>query len=942
LIIKILKSYLLNVFDLKEHEIKKTLLLQLNIFLIITTLLIIKPTINSLFLSELTSEALPLGYVFTALIALIGSYLYNKTLERFPLNKVIEMTLIFSVLSLVIFGLAFRFNLARGFILYIPYTWVAIFGLLTASQFWILANLVYNARDAKRVFGFIGAGAISGGIFGGYLTSILANLLTAEGLLFVAAFLLFFCLPITRYIWKNEVMKLNEFQVSKRTEPKATSPFKLIKKSKLLSHIAIVMGISVLVAKLIDYQYSDYASRFFEDPDELASFFGFWFSTLSVISLLIQLFLTPRVVGTFGIGNSLLWMPAGIFFGSVLLLFIPELWVIIMIKLAEGSLKQSVNKAATELLSIPVPIEIKKRTKTFTDVVIDSIATGLAGIILFFIINGLDISSTLVSLFVIALVMVWVFFIFKLRKEYIVAFKNLLEITSDKKEKQPKIEVPITSILNTVKHVLEQGSTNQVIHMLRKTLDVKDERFFKYIKPLLMHISPEVRILAIQNLYYLTTENLSKEMELLIWDSNQEVTTAAFHYLAKHYYGDTYQLIDKYLNDTDLTVSNAALIMLAEEFRHRPKKYRNEKLSNAIQLAIDGIDKLTTPVVRDNRIKAVLSAIGHSRLDKYYPFLLKHLQTSDLPIRNAALKSMANTLEPDLIKTILKHVINKETRQTVIEGLYQFGEPIIDILFHHIKDEGISPEEGLHSIAVIERFANQKSINVLLKLIDETDHMIEIAAIEALKRMKWADNNLEVNDRFVVDKVLAECQVYQNTLSVIHSQIVLTHKSLGQSEEKTELVEARNGLMNLMEHRLDRQLQRIFKLLGIKYPPEDIDPIFHNIIFGEEEQRINAIEFLDNIIQSPLKRELIPVAESIITGVNSEDNFKKLNLKMLSETECFRILLERKDVKLKMAVLYLIEQTNNPKLKPLLEFAMKDTVEKVRNRAREIIHKYES
>ena len=51
-IINMTKSYILKVFDLKSEELTKTLLLQLNIFLIITTLLIIKPTINSLFLSD--------------------------------------------------------------------------------------------------------------------------------------------------------------------------------------------------------------------------------------------------------------------------------------------------------------------------------------------------------------------------------------------------------------------------------------------------------------------------------------------------------------------------------------------------------------------------------------------------------------------------------------------------------------------------------------------------------------------------------------------------------------------------------------------------------------------------------------------------------------------------------------------------------------------------
>uniref|UniRef100_UPI003562F4A0 NTP/NDP exchange transporter n=1 Tax=Lutibacter sp. TaxID=1925666 RepID=UPI003562F4A0 len=565
-----LKRYILQVFDLKEEELHKTLLLQLNIFLIITTLLIVKPTINSLFLSELTADALPLGYVLTAIMAIIGSYFYDKILEKKPLNKVIEGTIIGSIISLIVFGIALTFNLAGGYILYIPYVWVAIFGLLTASQFWILANLVYNVREAKRVFGFIGAGAIAGGIFGGYLTSILTTFLRTEVLLFVAAFLLAFCLPITKNIWKNEVTKLNTFQVSLRSNPKGESPFKLIKQSKLLSLIAIVIGLSVLVAKLVDYQYSDYASRLIEDQEELTSFFGFWFSTLSVISLLVQLFLTQRIVGTFGVGKSLLWLPSGILIGSFLLLFIPQLWIIIAIKIIDGSLKQSVNKAATELLSIPIPIETKKKTKTFTDVVVDSIATGLAGFILIFFVNGLDISSTYISLIIIALISVWLYFIYHLRKEYIISFKNLLDTTQIKKEKTTKKEIAITSIIETVNRVLNTGTENQILHMLQKTLEAKDERFFLAIKNLLIHESPKVRALAIENLYFLKTENLCFQIETMVNDRDQQVTTSAFRYLLKKYNNNTIDLFDKYLNRKDNTIANAALIGLSLELRNHP------------------------------------------------------------------------------------------------------------------------------------------------------------------------------------------------------------------------------------------------------------------------------------------------------------------------------------------------------------------------------------
>ncbi|RXP56179.1 hypothetical protein EC396_07870 [Lutibacter sp. HS1-25] len=934
-----IKKYILQIFDLKEEELHKTLLLQLNIFLLITTLLIVKPTINSLFLSELTSDALPLGYVLTAIMAIIGSYFYDKILEKNPLNKVIEGTIIGSVISLVIFGIAFTFNIAGGFILYIPYVWVAIFGLLTASQFWILANLVYNVREAKRIFGFIGAGAIAGGIFGGYLTSILTTFLRTEVLLFVAAFIVFFCLPITKYIWKTEVVKLNTFQVSLRSDPKVESPFKLIKQSKLLSLIAIVIGLSVLVAKLVDYQYSDYASRLIEDQEELTSFFGFWFSTLSVISLLVQLFLTKRIVGTFGVGKSLLWLPSGVFIGSILLLFIPQIWVIIVIKIIDGSLKQSVNKAATELLSIPIPIDIKKKTKTFTDVVVDSIATGLAGFILIFFVNGLDISSTYISLIIIALISVWLYFIYHLRIEYIVSFKNLFDTTQVKKEKTVKKEIAVTSIIDTVNKVLNNGSEGQILHMLQKTLEAKDERFFTAIKALLIHESPKVRALAIENLYFLKSENLCFQIETMVNDRDQQVTTAAFRYLLKKYNNDTIDLFAKYLNRKDDTIANAALIGLSLELRNHPLLQNRFNLENRIQIALQQSVELTSEEQKTNKIQAILEAIGNARVENFYHILNTQLQSSNQTIQNTAILCCAKTLDQRFIPTIIDFLSGKETRKSATDALFSYGEPINEILVKRIKEESIAIEDAVHAIAVIEKFASQKAISCLKKLTDETEHTIKIEAIEALKRLKWKYPNLYIKDRYIVDKVLDECHLYQNTLSVIHSQIVIQYKKKDYLKENLEVIEARNGLMQLLEQRLDRQLQRIFRFLGIKYPPNDVEPILNIILNGKEEQRIHAIEFLDNILDNQLKKELIPIAESMLVEAISEEKIKKLNLKMLSEAECYKTLLQRKDSKLKLAVLYLIEKTNDPKYKPLVELTINDTNENIRKKALEILNK---
>lgn len=933
-----MKKIIAKVFDLEEDEVRRSLLLQLNIFLLITTLLIVKPTVNSLFLSELTSDALPLGYLLTALFAVLGSYYYNQMLERHKFNRIIEATIVISVLSLILFGFALHFELAHGYWLYVPYVWVAIFGLLTASQFWILANLVYNAREAKRVFGFIGAGAIAGGIFGGYLASLLTTIIDSEMLLLVAAVVLSACLPITRFIWKTEIRSLNRFQISSRSIPSAKSPFKLIRESRLLSLIALVIGVSVLVAKLVDYQYSDFASRAIEDPEELTAFFGFWFSTLSLISLLIQLFFTKRVVGIFGVGRSLLWLPGGILIGSLLLLFVPQLWVIVLIKVVDGSLKQSVNKAATELLSIPIPIEIKKKTKTFTDVVVDSIATGMAGIILLLFVNAFDISSTFVSLLVVLLISVWIVLIIRLRKAYIISFKHLLHVEEPRREREAKKDFKVTSIVDTVLRCFKTGTENQVLHMLRKTLEVKDERFFYGIKGLLSHPSARIRALAIENLYYLYNENLSSVIEGMVYDKDQDVTTEAFRYLLKHYPKDPVELFSRYLNSSDITISNAALIGLAQELRNNIKLQDRYHLDQHIEHALKIMGQYDEEEQKTNIQEAVLLAIGHARVNPFYHLIHSFINKTDEPdLVKTAIKSAGLTLEPQFIDPLIDLLSWKDHRSAAADALFRYGEPIIDILVHKVKSEIIDHQDSKFTVLVIERFASQRAVDALMSLTRNTEHQIKVEAIEALKRLKWKHKHLLISDRFIIDQILDECQLYQTTLSVMHAQIIIQFKMNSIKTVSALQQKARVGLINLLENRLDRQLERIFRFLGLKYPPDDVDPIFDSIKKGKEEQRVHALEFLDNILDKHLKKELIPLTESIISEPNTADRLQKVITNPLSEIESFHLIFKRKDFKLKMAVLHLIGTMDNNDFQDVLMVAIEDSDKRIRQKASEIL-----
>ena len=74
------------------------------------------------------------------------------------------------------------------------FVWGNLLGVLVISQFWTLANGIYDPRQAKRLFGFIGGGVMLGGMTGSGLTSFIIESVGANTLLLWSALTLIACL----------------------------------------------------------------------------------------------------------------------------------------------------------------------------------------------------------------------------------------------------------------------------------------------------------------------------------------------------------------------------------------------------------------------------------------------------------------------------------------------------------------------------------------------------------------------------------------------------------------------------------------------------------------------------------------------------------------------------------------------------------------------------
>lgn len=915
-----IKNIIKKIFDIREGELKIALYMQGYIFLIIATLLIIKPTVNSLFISELGVENLPFGYLLVAIAAVISSYFYSRTTEKFSLLKIVKFTLVFSIIALAALASLLHFNLITGWVLYGFYTGVAIYAVLATSQFWVLANLVFNVREAKRLFGFIGAGAITGGIFGGYLTTILAPFIGNENLIFVAAVLLLLCFPILTKIWNIKVKTLNTFKQKKRIDTSIESPFKLIRSSKHLSYLAIIIAVGVITAKLVDYQFSYIASARITDSDELTSFFGFWLSSFNVASLLLQLFLTRKIVGVWGVGFSLLLLPILVFFGGLLFFAFPELWVVILLKAMDASLKQSVNKSAVELIALPLPFNLKKRTKSFIDVVVDSLATGIAGCILIFLIKGLDLAPQYIMLFIILLTFVWTYFVFKVRKEYFLSFrKNLNDITEPNKKKAVTIDK--VSFIKGMYRVFNEGNESEILFMLSKAQEVNDKRLLKPISKLLHHPSNAIKASALRNLFFLDNKTINLEVLDLLKIEDDEVVSAALDYLLLHADKDESIIFDWYLDHENNYISRAALISLAKESRDNVALKNKYHLSNRIDSKRIEISKWHKSI-QDKEQIALLEIIGYADYKAGYSLIFEALNSTDFKTKKAAIIAAGYTLNPIFIESLLKNLQDKTLRETTFKAIKNYGQAMLSVLLKKLLDKETDNIIKIWIPKSIAYFNTQRAVNTLiLGFIASEDLMVRLECVAQLSKLKEINSNLIFDEKQIVRLILEECKLYDHTINAMHTQIIVHY--LRRKKFKTTLpdaeMKARESLMELLERRLENGLQRIFKLLELRYAQHDVRVAYQSIISDEQEKRTNAIEFLDILLNPNLKNALIPIVEASILDMTSEDVIANISKNKMTEFECFESILLGKDFRLKLAVLFLIQQISDKKYLSLIE-----------------------
>lgn len=390
------------VFDIRQGELPLAVLMFAYFFLVITSFWILKPIKKALFIefydqshfdllgwtmtgpqAELIAKVLNLAVAFVAVIV------FTWLARRFRRQ---QLTLIFTGFFIVSYLLYMLVIGTPGELtVWSFYLFGDLFSTLMVATFFAFLNDSVTPQAAKRLYGLVGLGGVSGGVFGAYV---------------VAAFIaqvdrpqwLVICVVIGLAIAAVAILagRLVDRDPPPEPKPPATSAPQdqdrtssrnpalegawLVFRSRYLLSIVAIVGLYEIVSTILDFQFTSTIAHFLQGP-AIGEQFSRVFAITNTVAMLVQLFVTGFVMSRLGVGIALLVLPVAVLAASAGFTAIPILWAGSLLNTADNGFSYSINQSAKESLYVPTSKDEKYKAKAFIDMFVQRFAKAIAVLI---------------------------------------------------------------------------------------------------------------------------------------------------------------------------------------------------------------------------------------------------------------------------------------------------------------------------------------------------------------------------------------------------------------------------------------------------------------------------------------------------------------------------------------------------------------------------------
>ncbi|HEY2274563.1 MAG TPA: MFS transporter [Steroidobacteraceae bacterium] len=329
----------------------------------------------------ITSGLDKIPYLFWGVfvVMLLLQPVYGWLTSRFPRTVFLPWVYAFFAANLIGFYVWFRVQEDHTWIARSYFVWVSVFNLFVVAAFWSLMADVFSREQAGRLFGFIWAGASTGGLIGPAIDNRFAVPVGAINLLPISAGLLLLSLVFMRQVirWQRRSAAVPSTaaapgaMAAPRSEDAlgggVWAAFTQVARSPYLLGIAAFVMLMTWVSTFLYLEQQAFVARVFHSADERASFFGgidFW---VQAASLTIQLLLFGRLFKWFGMRLVLASVPVIMTAGYAVFAVAPSFMVLVVVYAVRRVADYALTRPCRDALFTVVSREEKYKAKSLID-----------------------------------------------------------------------------------------------------------------------------------------------------------------------------------------------------------------------------------------------------------------------------------------------------------------------------------------------------------------------------------------------------------------------------------------------------------------------------------------------------------------------------------------------------------------------------------------------
>jgi AAA family ATP:ADP antiporter len=424
------------------------------------------------------------------------------------------------------------------------------------------------------------------------------------------------------------------------------------------------------------------------------------------------------------------------------------------------------------------------------------------------------------------------------RREYVVTLRDSIQ---QHRLDTERASAPVLdrSTAELMEAKLSSSDPAEVLYALDLLSVEGEQNLHPAVRKLLDHPSAQVRYKALALLHSAADRTVIPKVHELLRDEDLGVRTEALLFLSRHTDIDPLTTIQEMGDFPEFSIRSGVAAFLA-----RPGP--NQSLEAVQGILSEMIASQGEQAQQAHREAARLLGELPSRFE---PELQALLVDPDDEVVREVFRSAAKLRNRRFVPELVEHLPHPNLGKDASEALAAYGNSVVGTLRDYLNDPSISVAVRQELPDVLFAIGSDEASQVLVENLMEADATVRFHVISALNKLRQQRPNVYVDEPAIESILAAEILGHYRSHQVLHR--------LASMQDEAAL--------EAMHKSLDHERERVFRLLGLLYPRQDLHSAYVGLQSSDHVVHDNAMEFLDNILKPQLRKILVPLLDGDVS-----------------------------------------------------------------------------